>query len=494
MTTTTASLIPPSELVTFIQQALPGFADGQYKLSIAQHVEDGTGAPVADETLRQTYTFAVLGDRFRFADPSAVYATFPGNADSGEYDTVLPHVVLTTPTLPWARSATATHALPPTGQDAAGDVPTWLAILLVDDADFEPFPGLSAGARDATIGDLMPRTLVSGSSLPEGGRSYFDGATDLSGLEPGETTATPIRILDLPLSLFQALAPTLGELALLAHVRRVSLVNKPTLPGISDIGQPVGDFAVVVGNRLPATGRTATAHLVSLEGLAALLPTDPPSPPGPRDAATTVRLAVLQSWSFTSTGPTAAFTDAVLALNGRDPKGPDAPVTALGLPEPSADPAVAVALQLGYVPLDHDLRDGGKTVSWYRGPLSPTVVPAPRLTTPVASADQALILDPSTGLFDASYAAAWTIGRLTALQDQAFSAGLYAWKRGLIQQVVDQAEEQVLQDGFSQAATVARPMALAAAVRPALTRSESAPIARAMHRSLLLGLHPESIR
>jgi hypothetical protein len=509
MSTTIVSQIDPGQLVTFIQQRLPGFADGQYKLTISQHLEDHTGKPIPGAPskssdggerkppppLKQTYTFAVLGDRFGLANPSSIVCTFPDNAASGEFDTVLPHVVFATPTLPWARSPMdGDHVLPPIGQDADGDVPTWLAILVLDADDLAAFPGFSITAADATIGDLLPASLNSSSSL--GAKlSYFAGAKDLSVLDPGDTLTTPIRVLDLPLPLFHDLAPTLDDLSLLAHVRQVSLVSKPTMPGISDIGEPAGEFAVVIGNRLPARDKTTIAHLVSLEGLAGLLPTDPPAAPQPDDAHKVVRLAVLRSWAFTSTGSTAAFTDALLGLNGRDPHShDDAPVTALRLPQTSTEPVVNAALQLGYVPLDHNLRDGGKTVSWYRGPLVPEAVPPGRLTLPVASADQALIFDPSTGLFDTSYAAAWTLGRLMALQDKAFSTALYAWKRGLQRQVVDAAEEAVLAALYAGAQRVAAPAALAVTPRPALTQAESAPLAEALHRDLLLRLQPETVR
>jgi hypothetical protein len=55
-----------------------------------------------------------------------------------------------------------------------------------------------------------------------------------------------------------------------------------------------------------------------------------------------------------------------------------------------------------------------------------------------------LAFDPTTGMLDASLAAAWTIGRLMALQDQSYAASLYAWKKGQAQAVVDAAERQVI--------------------------------------------------
>ena len=157
----TVSTIETSQLVTFIQQRLPGLLDGEYRLSIDQHLETSDGTAIADAPLEQQYTFAVVGDRFRLADPlGSIYATFPQNAASGEFDTVLPHVVFNTTTLPWARSPLVKpSAPPPSGQDAAGDVPTWLGILLLDADDVAGFPGFSIAAADATIGDLLPEAL-----------------------------------------------------------------------------------------------------------------------------------------------------------------------------------------------------------------------------------------------------------------------------------------------------------------------------------------------
>jgi hypothetical protein len=68
---------------------------------------------------------------------------------------------------------------------------------------------------------------------------------------------------------------------------------------------------------------------------------------------------------------------------------------------------------------------------------------------PVSSPDQALVFDPTTGMFDASLAAAWTIGRLVALQDQSYATSLYGWKRGQANAVVDTVERQIIDDAFA---------------------------------------------
>lgn len=54
--------------------------------------------------------------------------------------------------------------------------------------------------------------------------------------------------------------------------------------------------------------------------------------------------------------------------------------------------------------------------------------------------------DPTTGMFDESYAAAWNLGRQMALQSKSFSVGLYNWKKGLNLQVINAAEQDIIQN------------------------------------------------
>ncbi|HEY1701350.1 MAG TPA: hypothetical protein VGG75_16725 [Trebonia sp.] len=438
---------PADEYVTFIQHQLPGLEDGGYQLDISQHVDDADGQPVSGDTLDRSYTFAVLGDRFRLSDPAATVAsTFPASNDTGEFTTVLPHVVFTAPSFPWTRSP-----LPPSGQGAAdgADVPTWLAVLVLDQDDADAY-GLELTPVTARLGDLFPEAAYDQTTLGEN-YSYFTGATSTAGLETGQQDGDPVQTIDIPLELFADIAPTLGDLGLAAHVRQVSVENKPLALGAQPPDEPAGTFAIVVGNRLPQPDKQSHAYLVSLESLAGFLPADKDdgtlATPG-LDLAKSLRLAVLQHWTFFTKGETAAFVDRLEMLNGRTIGGTDAVNANLRLTAPGARPPVSTALDSGYVPLDHDLRTGETTVSWYRGPLS-TVDRAPAdLKLPISSPDQALAFDPTTGLFDASLAAAWTIGRLVALQDQSYASSLYAWKKGLTRAVVDSVERTIIDEAF----------------------------------------------
>lgn len=449
----TPTSVLQNEVVTFIQHRLPGFDDGVYQLTISQTVKDSKGGDISGDTLKNTYQFAVQGDRFALSTPGALIdSVFPPDNSAGEYSAVLPHVVFTQTSFPWSRGPkNPIVSLEAEAVAVDADVPTWLYVMLLDQDDLpaadSPLSLLQPVA--ATIGDLFPPRLNSKSTLGEN-YSYFYKA-NMTNLEPGQQLTDPIQVIDVPLSLFWKVAPTLDDLPLAAHVREVNLLVKPTEPGGVGPGVPTGTYSIVFGNRLPQTERKTFAYLVSFEGLGPFLPTDAGTPPpdNPFDGSRSLRLAVLANWTFASTGQPATFIDQLLDLNGRVASlNEDAVNTNLRLEYSGDNPLIQNATTMGYAPLNTTVRTGEKTVSWYRGPLAP-YLPKLHVKVPLASADQANEFDPTTGFFDQSYGAAWTLGRLLALQDTGFSTGLYEWKNGLTQQCVDAIEDEILNASFN---------------------------------------------
>jgi hypothetical protein len=326
------------------------------------------------------------------------------------------------------------------------DVPTWLAVLQLDEDDAVPLT-----PANAKVGDLFPQELYPPSTLGAN-YSYFFNATSTKQL--GLSLDQAIQVIDLPLDLFWRIAPTLADLSLMAHIRKVSLMNKATPCGgnpgrratLSDDGTPLGTYSIVFGNRLPQTQKRAYAYLVSLEGLQDFLPdNEQGGPPSAAKASGSafLRLAVLQTWKFFSTGESATFVEQLQALNGGS-----ADSSNLILPYGGSNDVIKDALSMGFAPLNHNLRTGGRTVSWYRGPLVPYQITEQRVELPIDSPDQAMVFDPTMGMFDESYAAAWTLGRMLALQDTAFSTALYRWKQGLAQDVISAVEDQLLGEAF----------------------------------------------
>lgn len=475
MTVTVTNQEPVQGTVEFVQHVLPGLDAGEYMLSVSQTVSTQVAA------LGNSYFFAVQGPRFAL-DRSEVFATYPPDQADGEFDSTLPHVVLINRTLPWQRYPTLTE--PERlfeGTEHDRDIPTWLGVLLFDADDEAAFPGFRAQARSGAVRDLfVPRT----SNDPKQGYSYFWAQKDLGPtsdalaqhLEYGQSPDDPCQILDVPLALFWKIAPSCDDLKMTAHVRNVNIVRKATQNGVpagrNDLSKVPGtsDFSLVFGTRVPRAGVRAFAHLVSLEGMAPFLPIDPASGDDPGEVAAPtsvpdpngfqispggfVRLVSLMSWSFTSTGDSSHFEQILLDLN---PKSAAAtPDFSIGMPLPAgratptaADTQARKALGMGYTALLHHTRDGGQTVSWYRGPLLPARVGTNLLPGTLSSSDAATRYDPATGMFDLTYAGAWQIGRLMGIQDKHFSTLLCNWRRQNLRGAVTRMEALVVQQTLS---------------------------------------------
>lgn len=444
-----------NEDVSFIQHFLPGLDAGEYQLQVQQQLLQSDGkTKINDPAYSNTYTFAVTADRFSLSNPALIIdSVYPATNATGEYSNVLPHVVFNKTTFPWTRYPTLTEPtggeLAP-GKDVDQDVPTWLWVLLLDEDDVTNYPSLQLDPVTRTTGDLYPKSVYQQSTLATGDYSYFYDATDLSGLEPGQSTSDSILAIDVPLALFWDIGPSLADLNLLAHSRVISLINKPT-DGSNELGEPTGTYSIVFGNRLPNEQKKTYAYLVSLEELQDFLPQTGGLPPAGTTMSPTanLRLAVLKSWTFFSTGESATFVHQLESLNGCTPGGPPATNTNLRLDYSGSNQLVKNALSMGYVPLNELMRTAELNVSWYRGPLIPYQITTNNISFPITSQDAALQFDPTTGMLDVSYAAAWTIGRMVALQDVAFSTGLYNWKRSLEQQVIGNLENQLIAEEFS---------------------------------------------
>ncbi|MEM7315755.1 MAG: hypothetical protein AAF497_21665, partial [Planctomycetota bacterium] len=110
------------------------------------------------------------------------------------------------------------------------------------------------------------------------------------------------------------------------------------------------------------------------------------------------------------------------------------------LPEPAKaynDRNVKQRLGAGFVPMRQFFRQGDRSVGWYHGPLISGSGPigddqwraAKTGELVVNTADQLLLFDKTTGLFDTSYAAAWQLGRMLTLRNRETALALYQWKR-----------------------------------------------------------------
>lgn len=390
----------PTARVDFIEYHRPTLPPGQYVVDVQQDV---SGPGIKPETFSTTRRFAVAGERFTLR-PADVYAVFPPDGSLGDHSEALPHIVLTRSTMPWEYSA-----------DGLGT--PWLAVLLLT-VDETGSPGYRQ-PQVTTLGELKQ---------PASTPAYWPGLS----FDPAQyQDSDKVTVLDLPRRVLAGLLPHANDLALLCHVRRAEDAS----------GRLVDDeHAVVLGSRLPRAGGIGVAHLVSVEGryrdgefdFGAARPDDQ------------VRLVSLTSWRFACADPTGDFAGLLTGLD-REP-------ATLRLPR-QADEEAERHLAAGSVPLPHHLRGGLSTVSWYRGPLIPCATP-PEIDLPVESSAVLTRYDPSLGLFDVSYAAAWELGRLLALRSNQLSTSLYQWKRAHTQ-ATHSAEAGLLHPAWAPADTTA---------------------------------------
>jgi len=386
-----------SGTIEFFEACLPPLPLGDYTIKIDQKLEEIR----PDESFKTRLDFSVAGPRF-VLNPADVYAVYPPANQSGAFGNTLPHIVFNRRTLPWERTLDGS---PPNDKKPC----PWLALLVSSDADFLKlgYPPAEVVARK--VGDLLSpaEAGVIGPEIRPSDLKEYESADDLC------------NTIDLPARLFSDIVPARADLPFLAHVRKVNTSNKETQSLRTE-----GCFAVVLGNRFPETGSSGamgknTACVVSLEGFERHLYGAPAA-----RRAEKVRLAVLATWDFFCQGD-ATFKTAIRDLNTGLLTLPASRVVQA---DGGATRQVEEAFELGYTALDHRIRNGEKTVSWYRGPLAPLKYHKLETYTHLPSADAALRYDYQTGLLDASYAAAWQLGRLLALQNTHFAKSLFRYR------------------------------------------------------------------
>ena len=418
------------QTIHFLDSSLPPIQAGKYTLEVTQTITQQDKPDPLGVYSAKKRTVHVQGNRFSI-DPLDIDSVFPPEGGAGDYGNVLPHVTFTQKTQPWEQKLGAPSARAP-----------WLAVLVFHESDEGGIPTITP----AMAGDLLRKDFCPSESKPGTERpsslpvmehdktiviaTYADAVSPGQWMRPNENTWDPCLVIDVPVKLFRDIAPTQADLPWLAHSRTDS----------GAAGER--EFSAVLANRLPLPDGVSMACLVSLEGMESFLP--PASNITTRNlTATHIRLVVMKAWTFRSGVDLLGFYRDVscgpLKLPYQKP--------ALETPE---DQKVKNALAMGYTALDHNTRWGDRAISWYRGPFLPfsaevtRSIPMPPIDekgymtghTPLSSADEALRYDPEMGMLDASYAAAWQLGRLMALRDGTFSYDLYQWKREIKQKII----------------------------------------------------------
>ena len=415
-----------SQETKMIQCFIPPMVAGLYSVTVHQVItKNNKPAPNKDvitvsENISKSLLLAVDAARFTL-NAADVYSVYPPANQFGNYTGTLPHIVFTRRTLPWERTIDGAPPLfnttHPQGDPKSLQPVPWMALILFNEDEMKDLKIVKN-----TLANIISSTNEPGVTRPE---IFPSGASSGQlALMEWDTLEDGCFTIDITSDQFNKHIPSLESLPYLAHAKEVTLDNKDK-EGIVDLNpEGTGVFSVIVGNNLPAPGKQHTAMLVSLEGFANYLNLSPAN--GTSLAKTIpdgnkVRLVVLANWNFNNSGD-ATFLQLADGLE----------VKALKIKKGMEDPAFASALtdyyDAGYVALEHLTRNGATTLSWYHGPFIPRLSPKMSRNISFSSSDAALRYDRSTGFFDISFAAAWQLGRMLALQNQGFSKAILNWR------------------------------------------------------------------
>jgi hypothetical protein len=366
--------------MVFVEYQEPGLKAGDYRVSAELSVKNLTGAVFADAAAAgstyQVEKYLRVSGDRYTLSVGSVDSVYPPHGTSGNYNRCMPHVVLRRPTLPWERTI---------ADDAAPHTP-WMTVLVLSDDEL----------------------------IAEG----IDPAHPLTpAIKPDDDGPVACSVLSISGDRWSALAPSAEDLIYLAHVRKSAPDRR------NDTDETELKFSLVVANRMPPPDKACSAFLVSLENMAGKL--------YPAKVDGKVELVVLHAWRFFAEKERDNSFGRVIQELDRS--------VGLSLPGPG-DGDAAKPLSMGYIPVSHDLRVGGRTWSWYRGPFTPYAterVLNKDFGKPAASADSLLFYDPELGMMDASCAAAWT------LNDTAFANAVLKSRGENVQHTLERARFQM---------------------------------------------------
>lgn len=392
-----------NENTKIVQCYLPNIEAGLYQVAVEQKIgKTGSASPI--ETVNKNFDFGVDAARFTL-NSDDIYSVYPPANTTGRYDNQLPHIVFSRRTLPWER--TINGKLPAFKEQSKTpiDIPPipWMALLLFND---EEMKDLKINVREISEVLELQNDKVA--------RPQKEGKEEGLSLMAWERDNQKCLTIDLTKAQFEKYVPKMDSLSFQAHSKEVKITHKDK-NGIADVEGETGYFSLLIGNRIIKDKKGFTAIVVSLEGHQDYIK-DSTSIKGEH-----VRMVVLSNWNFNNDGDKTFET----LINGIQYSN----MSMKHHLESSSSGELTKAIQHGYTPMNHFMRNGAKTMSWYRGPFVPDKIDFSKALDNVSfsSSDRAMRYDTDTGLFDVSIAAAWELGKVLALKNPEFTKAIVTW-------------------------------------------------------------------
>lgn len=432
--------LPPGRYGIEVKQSIDSSVPGDDgKLDVFNY--DSTSIPTfppPPNTPILLQEFQVIAPQFNL-DPKVINSHYPpdGHSDQGN---VLPHIVFNDPHIPWDRFGPQSR--PSTIVSRRVRTP-WIAVLVfapdelkldtteasnlgIPDASFQT--ATTSGAFNMKVGEFL--TTVTTRLRYEA--AYEDPANDPEWQKLVSSTDSTSVIFPKYAQARDIFKEPI-KFILLSHVREINTVGFP------DAGtEEKGMFSVCVshmtGDPNATTPKTQIAHLVSIEMLETF-------PFNAENSPARIGLVSLYSWTFLAVPPDPVnFKDIMtnLAATKGQLRPSDKILNSIPASLDPASPEFDVQntllldrLQLGYSLRRWRASTGEETISFSRGPLTPSRTPWPPVAAWPGSSNTGKdyqILDRSLGVMDLTYSSAWQLGKLMAISDGVFSSALLRFR------------------------------------------------------------------
>lgn len=450
-----------ARLYSFYEPSLTG---GLHYVKVSQTIEapadpnDADQNPQKDAIEAIEQAFIVVAPRFSL-QPGAVDSVFPTPGTQAEH-TVLPHIVLTDPHLPWNRSPSAVHLPPDEDKKIDRSRTTWLALMVFSMEE------LRMGQPD--IDDIMrylPDDLSAKREQSETGalRMKARDTCKLNGVinttafgdADAKDAAEPTDVVVLPGQLFTALFTEPGgdgtklnvaSYKHMAHVRHIAT------DGMANAGSKDDDalFSIVISRRTGLINSDVPTLLV-VHLLSLVFDKEMPVP------AVNDRVAMtsLHSWTYTCLpSKNVAGTLELLTNLGKDLNvlrtGDNAKPKPFVSHDGSEDLSIADLVEArqadGYTLSRTRTATGEVTATILRGPLVPRRVERPLrdgFTMQSNYGSDLAIFDNKLGLLDTTYSNAWQLGKTLAMADEPFCAALARLRGAVHGHGLDRSKQEI---------------------------------------------------
>lgn len=229
---------------------------GKYKLKIEQNLSVNTNAGNETYTADSERVFTISGPRWSIDQPD-IHSVYPSrNDENSPTESYVPFITLGRKTLPWERSIFNSET------QTSNNIHTypWVALLVFTDEELTDSNGVLGIHKGENKLKINSEKVIEGISY-SGIFANKPGTMNKLGIDDGNHDELEVDAVRVDSAILKSVAPTVDELRLLSHVRRVNPSDKENCGNDDD-----GWFSVVMSNRVLAKSNKYHACLVSLEG------------------------------------------------------------------------------------------------------------------------------------------------------------------------------------------------------------------------------------